>query len=128
MSAENILVVDDEEIIGIALSRELSDKGYNVDYVLNGAEALKVAKHKKYDIVFIDKSMPGMDGIETCRAIKQINPCSMAIFMTGSFDHDNILKEKEFVQAGGGSFFLYKPFARGEVQEVVQKVLGKTNS
>ena len=125
MSAENILIVDDEEIIGIALERELSEKGYHIDYVLSGEEALKAVQNKKYDIVFIDKKMPGMDGIETCREIKKLSPLSIAIFMTGLFDQNNIFKEQQFVQAGGRTYYLYKPFSQGEVQEVILKALNE---
>lgn len=127
MSGERILVVDDEALIGIAFEREFSDKGYHVDYVLSGEEALRAVKEKDYDIVFIDKNLPGMDGIETCREIKKIAPALIAIFMTGAFDKDNILKEQQFVEAGGRTFYLYKPFARGEVHEVIQQVLIKRN-
>lgn len=127
MSAEKILVVDDEPIIGIAFQRELGEKGYDVDSVLSGEEALKAVKQKKYDIIFIDKVMPGMDGIETCRKIKYISPDSIAIFMTGLFDKENILKEAQFVAAGGRTYYLYKPFSQGELLEVIQKALDKNN-
>ena len=124
MPSENILVVDDEALIGIAFEREFSDKGYHVDYVLNGEDALEAVKAKKYDLIFIDKKMPGIDGVETCQRLKMISPDSIAIFMTGSFDKDNKIKEQQFVDAGGRTFYLYKPFARGEVLAVIQKVLG----
>jgi len=125
MSAENILVVDDEKIIGVAFNRALSEKGFHVDAVLSGEEALIAVTKKRYDLIFIDKSMPGMDGIETCRAVKKLSPESIAIFMTGSFDKDNILKEAEFVKAGGRTYYLYKPFAQGELQEVAVKALSE---
>jgi len=123
MSAENVLVVDDEKIIGVAFSRALSEKGFQVDAVLSGEEALIAVTKKRYDLIFIDKSMPGMDGIETCRVVKKLSPESIAIFMTGSFDKDNIIKEAEFVKAGGRTYYLYKPFAQGELQEVALKAL-----
>ena len=123
MSAENILVVDDEPIIGIAFQRELGAKGYHVDSVMNAEEALKAVKLKKYDLIFIDKVMPGRDGIEACRKISKISPDSVAIFMTGYLDKENTLKEKEFIEAGGESYYLYKPFAEGELLMVVQKAL-----
>lgn len=123
MSGENILVVDDEPIIGTAFKVELGGSGYHVDSVLSGEEALKAVKQKKYDLVFIDKTMPGMDGIEACREIKKLSPDSIAIFMTGLFDKANTNKEAQFLAAGGRTYFLYKPFAQGELQEVVKKAL-----
>jgi len=125
MSTENILVVDDERIIGTAFETALGDKGYNVDSVLNAEEALIAVTKKKYDLVFIDKTMPGMDGIEACREIKKLSPESIAVFMTGCFDKHNIIKEQQFVDAGGRTYYLYKPFARGELLEVVIKALSE---
>ncbi|MBF0503643.1 MAG: response regulator [Candidatus Omnitrophica bacterium] len=125
MSGQNILVVDDEEIIGIVFDRELKEKGFHVDCVLGGEKALEAVRNKKYDLVFIDKTMPGMDGVETCRQLMKICPDTVAIFMTGSFDRDNIVKEQQFVAAGGRTYYLYKPFAQGEIHEVVQKALSE---
>ncbi len=123
MAAENILVVDDEEIIGIGFDRLLVKKGYYVDSVLSGGEAVKAVTLKKYDLVFIDKMMPGMDGIETCREIKKLSPDSVCIFMTGLLDKENIMKEMAFVDAGGPTYYLYKPFSDGEIEEVIRKAL-----
>jgi CheY-like chemotaxis protein len=125
MPGENILIVDDEALICASFERELSAKGYLVDTVLNGDAALEAVMKKKYDLALIDKNMPGMDGIETCRAIKKISPETVLVFMTGLFDKENILKEKQFVDAGGRTFHLYKPFAAGEVQSVIQKALSE---
>lgn len=125
MSGENILVVDDEAIIGTSFKLELEAHGYHVDAVLNGHEALKAVKLKKYSLVFVDKIMPGIDGIETCREIKKLSPESIPIFMTGLFDKENILKEQQFIDAGGRSYYLYKPFATGELMDVVRQALGE---
>ena len=123
MAGENLLIVDDEPLIGIAFQRELSEKGYNVDSVLSGEAAVKAVKLKKYHLGLIDKDMPGMDGIETCREIKKICPEMILIFMTGLFNRENTLKEAAFVAAGGRTYYLYKPFSQGEVQEVIKKAL-----
>ncbi len=123
MSVANILVVDDEPLIGFAFKRELAADGYDVDSVLNGEEALKAVRVKKYDLALIDKDMPGMDGIETCKAIKKIAPDPVLVFMTGLFDKNNLSREGEFVAAGGKTYCLYKPFAQGELRAVVRKAL-----
>ena len=124
MAAESILVVYDEKIIGTWFDREFSGKGYHVESVLNGEAAVNAVKKIQYDLVFIDKDMPGMDGIETCRAIKRLSPASICIFMTGKFDKDNTLQESEFLDAGGRTYYLYKPFGEGEIQDVILKALG----
>lgn len=119
----NILVVDDEKVVGIGFQRELSEASYNVDTVLSGEEAVKAVGKKRYDIVFIDKVMPGIDGIETCREIMKIRPDSICIFMTGRFDKESSIKEAQFMAAGGKTYYLYKPFASGEILDVVKKAL-----
>ncbi|MBF0121881.1 MAG: response regulator [Candidatus Omnitrophica bacterium] len=125
MASESILVVDDEPIVGLGFERGLGDKGYYVKSVLSGEEALKAVALRKYNVVFIDKDMPGMDGVETCREIKKICPDSICIFMTGKFDKNNTLKESAFVEAGGRTYYLYKPFIAGEIQEVILKALSE---
>ena len=84
-----------------------------------------MVKSKKYDLIFIDLVMPGMDGVETCRAIKKISPASILVFMTGKVGGhvDPIFKEVEFVNAGGKDYYLYKPFLAGEILAVTKKAL-----
>ena len=125
MAVVNILVVDDEPLIGVAFQRELNMDGYKVDIVQSGEEALKAVRQKKYDLVLIDKDMPGMDGIETCKEIRKITPEPVLVFMTGLFDKQNLSREREFVAAGGRTYCLYKPFAQGELRATVQKALNE---
>jgi len=121
---EKILVVDDEKIIGTAFKRELSKEGYEVDSVLSGEEALEMVKLKNYALIFVDLIMPGIDGIQTCKAIKEISPDSIIVFMTGRIDKDTIFKEIEFTRAGGKVYYLYKPFVEGEILAVTRKAIG----
>ncbi|MBF0123411.1 MAG: response regulator [Candidatus Omnitrophica bacterium] len=120
MPGENILIVDDEPTICIGQERELSWANYHVDTVSDGAEALEIARQKKYDLALIDKCMPGMDGIQTCREIKKISPDLIVILITGG----HAIPEVEFL-AAGGRICISKPFLQGEVLEAVQKALGE---
>ena len=122
MSAINILVVDDESIIGTMFKRELESKGYDVDVVQDGVEALKLVGSNRYDFVFLDMVMPGMCGMETCREIKKICPNLIVTLMTGKIDRNTLDKEADFVKAGGRPF-LYKPFSENEITDVIQKEL-----
>lgn len=73
-SSARILIVDDEEATRLQLELYLKDDGYkNVFTAHNGAKALDMAAHIKPDIIYMDIMMPGMDGFDTCRALKQ-NP------------------------------------------------------
>ena len=64
-----VLVIDDDAVVGRSFDRVLSGKGYDVRTVLSGEEALKDMESKDYDLVFTDIKMPGMDGIETTRRL-----------------------------------------------------------
>ncbi|MDP8263217.1 MAG: response regulator [Candidatus Ancaeobacter aquaticus] len=127
MAGEKILVIDDTPIIGTAFQKELGPEGYAIDVVYDAESALAKIKKNKYDIIFVDLVLPGMDGVQTCKEITAISPDSIQIFMTGNFETDPIFKEAEFIQAGGKTYYLYKPFAKGELLEVTRKALNEKN-
>jgi two-component system alkaline phosphatase synthesis response regulator PhoP len=121
---KRILVVDDEQIICRAFEKELGEYGYQVDSANDGHMAYEMVKEQEYDLIFIDLILPGIDGIQLCRQIKAVQEKVKMIFMTGNVQTDPIFKEMEFVDAGGESYQLYKPFIDGELIEITRKVLG----
>ena len=123
MAGERILVVDDTLIEVTAVEEVLSQEGYQVDNAMSGEKAVELAKKKKYDIVFIDMVMPGMDGIQTCKAIKEISPDTIPIFFTGKKDTDTSNKERQFIHEGGEVYSLYKPLGESVILETVRKAL-----
>lgn len=125
MANEKILIVDDEDVLCLALQRLLSEAGYETDFAISGEKSLKMAEAKMYDLIYVDATMPGMDGIETCRALKKVTPDSEIVFITGNFKVDPIQKEIDFIKAGGKTFTLYKPFSEDEILSVTKKVLLK---
>jgi len=70
----NILIVDDEISIQESLSGILRDEGYDVSVATNGNAALKIVEEDPPDLIFLDIVMPGMDGIETLKKIKEKHP------------------------------------------------------
>ena len=132
MSVDNkslrLLVIDDDQQIHDIFALRLRNEGYQIDCALCGEEALPLVKTERYDLIFVDNVMPGMDAVETCKSIKKIRPEAILIYMTGVFSRENTLKEAEFLKAGGRTYYLYKPFAQGELQEVIQKALKEGNN
>ena len=59
-----ILVIDDDAVVGRSFDRVLSGKGYEVNIALSGEEALETMNDTDFDVVFTDIRMPGMDGLE----------------------------------------------------------------
>ncbi|MEJ2032844.1 MAG: response regulator [Deltaproteobacteria bacterium] len=71
---KKILLVDDEESIHLLYREEFEEEGYEVHSALSGEEALEKLKIIKPDLVILDINMPGMNGIDALRRIKEINP------------------------------------------------------
>ena len=126
--AVKILVVDDYEIVFSAFKYELEKEGYEVDTALSGEAAVNKAMSHHYDIVFIDMVMPGMNGIETCRAIKNISPDSKLVAMTGNIYKGLANEELDFIRAGGKIYYLYKPFQAGELLHTTHMVMEDANA
>ncbi len=74
MDKKRILLVDDEESIQLLYREEFEDEGYSVESAYNGTEALAKFAANPPDLVVLDINMPGMNGIEVLRKMKEINP------------------------------------------------------
>ena len=125
MAAKKILIIDDDEVIHAFMGKILSETGYEVDSALSGEEAVRKAKAKNYDLIFVDSAMPQMSGAQTCKAIKAVCPETVLVFMTGRFDGTVPQRELEFVQAGGQVHFLYKPLSEEEILTTVKQALSR---
>jgi len=79
----NVLVVDDEKDFVEMFSLRLKEEGENVRGVYSGEECLEALSRTDFDVVILDIKMPGMDGIETLRAIKRRHPLTEVILLTG---------------------------------------------
>ncbi len=93
---QKLLLVDDEAGIRKVLSISLADIGYTVFTAENGEEALKIFRKETPPIVLSDIKMPGMDGIELLRTIKNENPDTEVIMITGHGDMDLAIKSLKY--------------------------------
>jgi len=91
-----ILLADDEEGIRKVLGISLTDSGYDVITAENGEEALEIFRRVKPSIVLTDIKMPGMDGIELLQKIKQEDPDTEVIMITGHGDMDLAIKSLKY--------------------------------
>jgi len=106
-----ILVVDDEEVVRLCLSRTLASEHCNVQTVVNGRDALRAMGEHPFDVVLLDLRMPGMDGMSVLKAIKQNWPESEVIILTG---FPAVESAKEAVTLGAYDY-LAKPVGPDEV-------------
>ncbi|MFT4678525.1 MAG: two-component system nitrogen regulation response regulator NtrX [Flavobacteriales bacterium] len=79
----SILIIDDEEAIRASLKEILEYEKYKVDLAADGLSALEMVREKKYDIIFCDIKMPGMDGLEVLEKFQLLNVDSPVIMISG---------------------------------------------
>ena len=114
-----VLVIDDDAVVGRSFDRVLSDKGYEVSTVLSGEEAMKEMESHEYDVVFTDIKMPGMDGIEVAERIKARCPWTPVVVITGYGTTENEAKASVL----GVSGFVRKPLTPDMIESVTLKAL-----
>jgi PAS domain S-box-containing protein len=118
-----ILVVDDELGPREAL-RELLHPKYQVMLAESGSEALQVLSTSPADLVLLDLKMPGMNGIDVLRAIKESDASVEAIMITAYASLETVRGAMTY----GASGYLIKPFGENEVEEAVTKALARRAS
>ena len=118
-NAERILVVDDDAVVGRSFDRVLTEKGYDVSTVLSGEEGLKKVGTDGFDLVFTDIKMPGMDGLEMAKRIKEMNPWMPVVVVTGYGSEANEARAEEV----GVTEFLRKPLTPEIIEQVTRKTL-----
>ena len=119
MPTAKILVVDDEEIILLSCERVLTEEGYEVQTRLRAKEGLALLAEEPIDLILVDLKMPGMDGLEFLRAVKQAYPSISVIMITG---YSTVESAVEAMKAGAIDY-LPKPFTPDQLTVVVKKAL-----
>lgn len=117
---KNILVVNDKRLMREILADMLKDMGYNVVMAEDGYKAIEKVKEVSFAIIFLDMRMPGINGVETLKEIKKINPETRVVMMT-AYVGKNL--EKEALKHGADTV-IYKPFDMKKVMAIVEKLDG----
>jgi two-component system response regulator (stage 0 sporulation protein F) len=115
--AGKILIVDDQFGIRILLNEVLHKEGYETFQAANGVQALDIATKHSPDLVLLDMKIPGMDGIEILRRMKQMNEDIRVIIMTAYGELDMIQKAKDL----GAITHFAKPFDIDDIRKVVRE-------
>ena len=87
-----VMIVDDEKVVRDFLGRLLALKDITARAAENGFQAVEMMKAESFDFAFLDVRMPGMDGVQTLKELKKINPDCKYVMMTG-YSVDNLLEE-----------------------------------
>lgn len=117
MERKKILIVDDQAGIRVLLVEVFNSEGYETFQASNGAAALEIVKREKPDLVLLDMKIPGMDGLEILKRIKEIDRAVKVIMMTAYGELDMI---NEATRHGALMHFT-KPFDIDELRVAVNQ-------
>lgn len=106
-----LLVLEDDAKLGPWIDQGLREAGHVVDLFTDGKEALVAAMGQPYDVLVLDRMVPGLDGLSVLKALRQAKVTVPAIFLTALGDVDDRV---EGLRAGGDDY-LAKPFAFSEL-------------
>lgn len=118
-----ILVVDDEKIIVKGIKFNLENEGFDVETAYNGEDALEIIKNVHLDLVILDLMMPKLDGLETCRRIREFSTIPIIMLTAKSEDTDKLLGFEY-----GADDYITKPFNILELKSRVRAILRRSGS
>ena len=120
-----VVLVADDNAINLTIAKRLLVKfGFEVETCLSGQECLEMAKNKKYDMIYLDHMMPGMDGVETLNNLKQQHselPPTIALTANASDD-----SRSEYIKLGFTDY-LTKPIDMKELNKILKKLFKREN-
>ena len=110
MTAQKILLIDDEEIIRLSLQQDLQDEGYEVDTAEDGKPALAMFTNG-YDLIITDLMMEGVDGMTVLKKSREANPQQAVFILTGYGELDSAINALRL----GAADYLLKPYNHDEL-------------
>lgn len=111
-----LLVIEDDPITADYIVNGLRQEGHVVDHVANGRDAMTLAVAGTYDVMVVDRMLPGLDGLSLVKALRAAKVTTPAIFLTAVGGVEDRI---EGLQAGGDDY-LVKPFVFGELSARIQ--------
>jgi len=114
----SILIVDDDPGMTETMQDILGDMGYDVAVAEDGFRAIEMIKERAYDVALMDIKMPGINGVETFKEVKEISPSTSVIMMT-AYSVEDLVKEALDEGAYG---IIYKPLDIERVVEFIKRV------
>ena len=116
---KNILVIDDEVAVNNNIRKILSKKGYHVDQAVTKDEAVDKIQSRPYKLVLLDLKIPGVRGLELLKAVRDRNPETKVIIITGYASIETAVESARM----GAIDYLPKPFTPNEIRTVTENAL-----
>ena len=121
--SKKILVIDDDLAIRKSFTLALEDTGWVVHTAESGEKGVEMERQDTYQLIFLDLKMPGLNGVETLRKIRETNK-DTPIYIITAF-HDEFFSELKEAQADGNNFeLLRKPLGGEDIVMVTEGILG----
>jgi two-component system KDP operon response regulator KdpE len=114
MNTATVLVVDDEPQLRRTMKATLTDLGYSVIEAKTGEEAIETLRRDPADLILLDLNMPGIGGLETCRAIRETSDVPIIVLSVRNTEHDKV----DALDAGADDY-VTKPFG---IQELLARI------
>ena len=118
------LIVEDERKIALALKRGLEQESFAADAVFTGDEGLAMALDEPYDVIVLDRMLPGLDGMEVCRQIREANKQVPIIMLTAK----DAISDRVAGLNNGADDYLVKPFAFEELLARIRSVMRRPSN
>ncbi len=118
-----ILIVDDSSLSRRISRSILTDGGYQVIESADGMSALETYYLEKPDLVFLDMTMKGMNGLEVLRKLREIDPAARVVIATADIQSST----RVMTESAGARGFVSKPFVNATVLHAVAQALGNEN-
>lgn len=120
--SKRILIVDDDELVLIALRELLRSENYEVQTFSRGKEALKKIDQEDYDLILLDIVMPEMDGFELCKMIRTMDKFKNKpiVFLSAK----NQEEDKKRGMEAGANLFLNKPISPQKLLNLIAETIG----
>jgi DNA-binding response OmpR family regulator len=106
-----VLIAEDDEGIRLPLVRALEREGYEVDAVADGLQAAALATGDHHDLLVLDIGLPGLDGLEVCRRVRETRPDVAVLFLTAQSGELDAVAGLD----AGGDDYVTKPFRLAEL-------------
>ena len=117
----NILVIDDEEAIRKSFILALEDTGYRVETAESGEKGMEKARETKFDLIFLDLRMPGLDGVKTLRGLWEMGQ-TVPIYITTAYYDDFIDRLQSAADDAISFYVLKKPVDIDEIRSIARVV------
>jgi CheY-like chemotaxis protein len=121
---QRVLIVDDSSTVRSVVRKVLlaSRCKLTAEEAADGATAIELAKKQRFDIVFLDCQMPGLDGFATLGMLRTAHPDMKVVMITGTRDH----RIEDRARTEGAKDFLFKPFFAKDIDTVLNRLFGLT--